>query len=273
VAAKGLSVHVGLNRVDPREYEGWSGDLVACEFDAKDMAALAKKQGLVPRTILTRRATADAVTSAIADAAVKLRGGDLFVLSYSGHGGQVPDKNGDEGDDHLDETWVLYDRQLVDDELYDLWSRFKEGVRILVLSDSCHSGSAIREVPQMLRPSARPAAGVRGMPLALRAKVYKAHQDEYDNIQAKVPAGEKAKVAAHVLLLSGCQDNQTSADGARNGLFTQTLREVWNRGKFEGTHRRFWREIQEKMPFFQSPNWYTTGAPNRAFERGRPFTL
>jgi hypothetical protein len=272
VAAKGVSVHIGLNRVDPQQYEGWSGDLLACEFDAKDMSALAKKQGMTPRTILTKKATADAVTSAIADAADTLKGGDLFLLSYSGHGGQVPDTNGDEPDD-LDETWVLYDRQLVDDELYDLWSRFKEGVRILVLSDSCHSGSAIRDEPKMLRPSARPTAGFRAMPVQLRSKVYKAHKDEYDKIQARVPAGETAEIAAHVLLLSGCQDNQTSADGTRNGLFTQTLRQVWKSGKFKGSHRRFWKQISDNMPFFQSPNWFTVGEPNRAFERARPFTV
>ena len=48
--------------------------------------------------------------------------------------------------DQLDETWVLYDRQLLDDELYDLWCRFAPGVRILMISDSCHSGTVSRAV-------------------------------------------------------------------------------------------------------------------------------
>ena len=31
--ARGVSLHIGLNSVDPKHYGGWSGDLVACEFD------------------------------------------------------------------------------------------------------------------------------------------------------------------------------------------------------------------------------------------------
>lgn len=29
---KGLSLHLGLNRVDPAHYGGWDGALTACEF-------------------------------------------------------------------------------------------------------------------------------------------------------------------------------------------------------------------------------------------------
>ena len=43
--AKGLSIHIGLNHVDPAQYEGWDGALNACVADAKDMHALAKKRG------------------------------------------------------------------------------------------------------------------------------------------------------------------------------------------------------------------------------------
>ena len=40
--AKAVSIHIGLNSVDPKHYAGWSGDLMACEFDANDMAAIAQ---------------------------------------------------------------------------------------------------------------------------------------------------------------------------------------------------------------------------------------
>ena len=33
---KGVSLHVGLNKVDPQHYAGWSGPLNACEADAED---------------------------------------------------------------------------------------------------------------------------------------------------------------------------------------------------------------------------------------------
>src|SRR5215510_247455 len=124
-----FSIHIGLNEVDPKHYQGWNGKLVACEFDANDMEKLATARGFAAKKLLTEEATADAVITALEDATEKLDSGDTLLLTYSGHGGQVPDANGDE-QDRMDETWVLYDRQMVDDELYSLLGKFKPGVRI-----------------------------------------------------------------------------------------------------------------------------------------------
>ena len=51
-----------------------------------------------------------------------------------------------------------------------------------------------------------------------------ARKDLYDQVLAATPKEGEQALKARVLLLSGCQDNQTSADGDRNGLFTGTLR-------------------------------------------------
>jgi hypothetical protein len=115
--ALGISLHVGLNRVDPAHYQGWDGELTACEFDANDMRAIAEGQGFEARSLLTKEATSDAVLAAIERAAGELDQGDLFLCTYSGHGGQVPDRNGEDEEDRSDETWVAYDRQIVDDDL------------------------------------------------------------------------------------------------------------------------------------------------------------
>ncbi len=74
-----------------------------------------------------------------------------------------------------------------------------------------------------------------------------------------------------MLLISGCQDNQTSADGVRNGLFTQTLRQVWADGAFRGNYRTLWKSIVSLMPWSQSPNFFWAGAPEWTFERPPPF--
>jgi hypothetical protein len=126
--ATGMAITIGLNAVDPAHYSGWSGELRACEFDANDMAAIAKAQGFTASTLLTRAATRQAVLSHISDAAQKLQSGDILLLSYSGHGGQLPDLNSDEPDG-LDETWCLFDGELVDDELYNSFSF--QGVRTI----------------------------------------------------------------------------------------------------------------------------------------------
>lgn len=267
--SQGISVHIGLNRVDPNQYEGWDGQLTACEADAKDMQALTKKQKFKSSTLLlTKAATAKAVTDAILSAAKALKSGDFFLLTYSGHGGQVKDTNGDEKDG-MDETWVCYDRQLVDDELYEMWGKFKAGVRIFVLSDSCHSGSCLRAIPALI--SGRPR--VRAMPTTVALKVQKAHAKLYKGIQDEHPSAEQTKVNASVLLISGCMDNQLSQDGDKNGLFTGTLKQVWNGGKFKASYRKFRDTIVSKMPDDQTPNYYFVGAKNVKFEAQRPFAI
>jgi metacaspase-1 len=144
--ARGKSLHIGLNKVDPTQYAGWDGALTACEFDANDMKAIADSRGFDSNILLTSEATSDAVIAEIERAAEELEPGDMFVVTYSGHGGQVPDKDDGDEPDRSDETWVAFDREIVDDELYALWAKFKPGVRILVLSDSCHSGSVTRRM-------------------------------------------------------------------------------------------------------------------------------
>lgn len=52
--AQGVAVCIGLNSVSPDHYQGWSGPLRACEFDARDMELLAKSQGFSVKK-LTRR--------------------------------------------------------------------------------------------------------------------------------------------------------------------------------------------------------------------------
>lgn len=270
--AKGISLHIGLNTVNPDHYGGWDGELQACEFDAKDLEAIAKKKGFKSSRLLTSQATSDAVIAGILDAAKQLAAGDLFLLTYSGHGGQVPDTNGDETDpERQDETWVLWDRQLIDDELWDLWSKFKPGVRIFVLSDSCHSGTVTRQMPAF--PARGPAPRIRLMPPKQAAKVYREHAALYDGIQAAVPAGEKGGVRCSVILISGCQDNQFSLDGNRNGLFTETLKKVWRSGRFGGNYRRFRNDIAQKMPAQQTPNYSVVGRSNPAFEAQKPFAI
>ena len=92
---KGLSLHVGLNAVDPSHYGGWSGPLMACEADCDDMEALARERGFTALSMKTGAATRKAVMSAIRDTAKQLTKGDIFFITYSGHGGQVPDVTGE----------------------------------------------------------------------------------------------------------------------------------------------------------------------------------
>lgn len=270
---KGIAVNIGLNKVDPRHYEGWSGKLTACEADANDMAALAKARGFTVNKYLTKRATRNAVLKAIASAAKTLRSGDFFLLTYSGHGGQVPDLNGDEPDGK-DETWCLYDGELVDDELYSSWAAFKAGVRILLLSDSCHSGSVSKAIHYATKSKGAASPAHRAMPDEVALRVYQKHKVFYDRIlKRRDLAKALGTVKASVLLISGCQDNQLSEDGTFNGLFTGMLKTVWNGGTFKGSYRRFTTAIVTRMPADQTPKLSLVGASNARFIAQKPFTI
>ena len=278
--ALGISLHVGLNRVDPAHYQGWDGELTACEFDANDMRAIAEGQGFEPRSLLTKEATSDAVLAAIERAAGELDRGDLFLCTYSGHGGQVPDRNGEGEEDRSDETWVAYDRQIVDDELYALWSRFAPGVRVFVLSDSCHSGTVVRDIEAKVpgpvstrQKAAAESPRYRALPRDVMIATYRANARLYDAIQERLPGAERADPAATVLLISGCRDDQLSLDGFSNGLFTENLRAVWADGAWEGGHTEFREAIRARMPAKQQPNYLRVGATNPEFERQKPFTV
>jgi len=274
--AHGYALTVGLNSVDPGHYQGWSGKLTACEADAKDMGALLSSHGFKTTTLLTNQATRAAVKGAILSVAKVAKAGDIFVYTNSSHGGQLPDLNGDE-DDGKDETICMYDGEIVDDEIYFLLSKFAPGVRIFSMSDSCHSGTMLR----MLAPSgdttvSAPPNGrvARAMPTEIAARTYYANQAEYDCI-LKDPAVKAARdtTKASALLISGCMDNQTSSDGAFNGLFTGTLLRVWNSGKFKGSYKQFWKKIVSIMPSDQTPNFYWATARDASFERQTPFTI
>jgi len=284
--ARGIALTIGLNSVDPKHYQGWSGELAACEADANDMAEIAKSCRFTITKLLTKNATRKAVTKALASASSSLKPGDIFMVSYSGHGGQLPDLNSEE-DDGEDETWCLFDAQLVDDEIYDALAAFAKGVRILVFSDSCHSGTVIKAAyyasTATAPASAMAAHGLGGvaaeprfrvMPAPVALRTYQANTALYDPILRNQKIRDaQAKVKASAVLISGCQDNQLSADGTFNGLFTGTLKRVWNGGKFKGSHRAFHKKILTQMPPDQSPNYFRVGAPNPQFESQTPFKV
>ncbi|WP_081239140.1 caspase family protein [Streptomyces viridosporus] len=283
--ARGRSLHIGLNRVDPARYDGWNGKLIACENDARDMDELAEKTGIEDRvTLLTAQATVDNVTAELRKAARLLAPGDFLLFTYSGHGGQVPDLNGPEDEpDRLDETMCLFDREYIDDELYKEFESFAEGVRILCLLDCCHSGSGIR-VREILTPEAmeeqfqttdphQVETTSRLMPLDKQAELYERDKEFFDGIQRELNARDNRELGATALLISACQDNQLAADGLRNGLFTAALLEVWNGGEFTGGYKAFHREILKRMPPTQSPNLFVTGRANNRFLRQTPFTV
>ena len=215
---------IGIN-----DYPGTQNDLSGCINDANDWAAELAGRGFAVSKMLDSQATHAAMTAGIASLINGAIKGDTLVITYSGHGTWVPDSSGDEPDGR-DEGLCPYDigsaGPLLDDQIRQMFAARAAGVRILLLSDSCHSGSVTRGIEDDLDPG-HPRA--RFMPL-----------------EAWMPANELPPASArptHLvgglkrsggdLLLSGCLDTQyswdTSFKGRPNGAFTyyaiKTLRE------------------------------------------------
>merc|ERR1719362_1737192 len=80
----------------------------------------------------------------------QLSEGDFFIFYYSGHGTNLQDQSGDE-DDGEDEAFcfvtqdgqVSYESCMSDDDFADILTSAieDESVKILVLTDCCHSGT------------------------------------------------------------------------------------------------------------------------------------
>lgn len=281
--AQALSLHIGLNYVNPAAYDGWDGKLSGCINDANAMKRIAESQGFSTQTLIDSQATAVTVTNSISSISRRLGSGDFFLLTYSGHGGQLVDETGEESDG-LNETWVLWDRQFLDNEIYNLLAQFSPGVRIFISSDSCHSGTVIRaflralksrkndstrvnyinEFSQYLQAAPREldqfqiknvrdftdvGNKVRSMPEMISIGNYEKNKESYNAIRNL--AGSKnaraGDIGASVISISGCADNQFSYDGATNGAFTEALLRVWDNGSFSGSYPSFHSQIRDRI--------------------------
>lgn len=255
--ARGISLHVGVNALDPEHYAGWKGELQACEHDALDMAAVAEASGMKPQVLLTKQATRSNVLSALESAGKRLKAGDLFFLSFSGFGSQVPDVSGDELD-MMDESWCLHDAQVIDDEVQSVIRGFGKGVRVLVIADSSPSGSVHR--PHLPDPDP-PPRGQRAKLVAplLATKIYRMHGAFYDALQRSLPKPPARGSRPAVIVLHGCQHNQAAIDRKDGGVFTRRLMQVWNQGSYRGNYVRFFARVVARMPATQTPMMRTVG--------------
>jgi|SRR5581483_2244628 len=220
---------IGINN-----YPGTHMDLAGCVNDANDWAAELTARGFSVTKLLDNQATKAAMVEGFKSIIGGAGSGDVVVITYSGHGTYVPDLNGDEVDG-LDEALCPYDLQtgggaLLDDEIHELFMARKPGVRLVLISDSCHSGTVTRAAaPDPDADAARPRfmpmgnwlpadklpKGPSGKPLTTVAVT---------NPTSAFEKGLSRK--AGDLLLAGCKEgpNNFSYDakiqGRPNGAFT-----------------------------------------------------
>ena len=113
---------------------------VGAGADARMFAALAVERGFAePILLLDGEATRATVRAKLLQMAALSEPGDLFLLTFCGHGGRMRTRvRGDEQQDVG--TWQLYDGTLNDAQIKADLACFREGVRVLVVADHCGGG-------------------------------------------------------------------------------------------------------------------------------------
>lgn len=179
------AVLVGLSFVDAARYSGWDGrsGCVGCEVDVDFARELLTLEGFATadvHVLKSEEATAAAVLAALTAAVRRAQPGDLVVFYYSGHGGHVRDRDGDE-QDRQDETLCLFDRQVIDDEIGRVWDLLHPNAYAVMISDSCHSASNARAQRQRPRPfilRQRSTRSTRGQPSGPLIQIGAARDDQ-----------------------------------------------------------------------------------------------
>lgn len=154
-----------------------------------------------------------------------LEPGSVLLFSYSGHGAQVRDLDGDEPDG-TDETLVPIDFNFqkpgtwfTDDALHQqiLEAKLPPGVTLLVNVDACHAGTLLRGAP----------APIRGLhpPLAVQVAARRGARS-WVGLAPKVRQFGHRLASRHaaVALLAATKPTQLASDGSgSNGAHTAAL--------------------------------------------------
>lgn len=237
-----LSLHVGVNRLDPGAYAGFEGWLRGCENDATGMAALAVEQGYTTLGLLTERATRANFRALINQGAEKLLPGDWFFLSYAGHGTQFDSPGSEYG---LREALCFFDGPLRETTFRGLLALFRPGVNIRVVLDCCYAAGFERATPFGPR---RP----RSLPAEVAGRI------------TPPEAHPPTQSAASIALLCAADVPEVSYDGPVFGVWTGALLEAWARA-LKPTSIQTWfelaRVIVDESKSLQTPQLRWLGSP------------
>jgi hypothetical protein len=189
---------VGINN-----YPGTSNYLQGCVNDANDWSGLLNGLGFEISLLLDSQATRQNIKTSLNTLIASAGESDVIVFTYSGHGTQVVDINGDEGDTY-DEAIYVYDGTILDDELRVIIDAMNPKATLVVVSDSCFSGTVTRLVPDNTKPRFMPAKNISA--------------DRVVRQRFLLPEANMPEI-----LISGCSDSEYSYDADINGRYNGAM--------------------------------------------------
>ena len=125
-------------------YPGTGSDLNGCLNDLTDFGKLMNWPLTTFRdSEVTKTTFRDTVRNYI----LGMQPDEELIIQYSGHGTRVKDTSGDE-EDGYDEALYLYgyDGVFIDDEFNEIMKLIPVGAKVIVILDSCFSGTATRNI-------------------------------------------------------------------------------------------------------------------------------
>lgn len=221
----------------------------------------------VPTPLRDRTATASAVLGAIESAASQFGAGDLFVFYFAGHGADRPGG----GDERFDQMLMTSDQPILDDQLGALWPRFAADVRIVVITDSCHSGSSVRRIDTAggterdINSGLSDIAPPRWMGIGLPEQSTRDVRPRDGNIEG---------LRGSLLHIAACLDRQQALDLGSHGFFTDALLKAWAAGT-PASYDQMFDRIKQTMSTArtQTPLMTSYGPFHSTFRGQAPFDL
>jgi len=209
---------IGIN------YTGTNNELYGCINDTNSINSLISDHNFKKISILTdntvKKPNRNNILDEFKNLLVNSQSGDVLLLFYSGHGSYILDKNNNEktGNDQLIVPCDL--NGIVDDELKNIIQlNLKKDVTLIALFDCCHSGSILDLKYQ--------------------------YMDSLDKNNFTENINE-SETAGNVIMISGCNDVQTSSDAYINkknqGAMTWAFLEA-----FKSEKNITWRNLLIKM--------------------------
>jgi len=236
-------------------YPGTGSELYGCVNDAEDWSTVLAERGYEVDTLFNEEATAAEILSKLAAMVSRCEYGDIACFTFSGHGSWVPDESGDEPDGR-DEVICPADIEqgiwISDDQLAEVFAERARGARVVMLADSCHSGTVSR-LSTALRPHER-ASKIRFLPPEV---FYGRNSPEILDVRGIGSRPAKAAGSSASLLISGCKDTEYSYDawfGDRaNGAFTRAAIDALKEVHATASYAEWHRKIRTKLPSASYP--------------------
>jgi uncharacterized caspase-like protein len=203
---------------------------------------------------LDNAATSENILGAIGSACREVSPGDIILFYFSGHGIQVRDMDGDEGD-RLDECLVAWDRPILDDEFREAWSGLSPSVRLLTIVDACSSATPMSLPSPLGAPSPTPLASPR--------------------------RSQRPQIQCRMVHLGACADDALSfGDPALGGAyFTLALRQAMDDASPPKSYDELVAEIRARVlqitqrPDLQQAQLSALPSRNQSFLGERPFQI